>query len=182
MTKNTAKIRRGLETLSYRHSDIVGGTVVAGSLDTNANTVSVIPDNTEESLTGVLLAAVTNEASGVVLVPEDDSKVIICCIDGPGLWTVIKMSELKNVAVKIGDAEFTIDQTTVRVNSGSTLFDVGNVFKMNTGTESLFALLNDLITAITTLTVGTPSGPSTVPVNAAAFSAIQTRLSNLLSA
>tara|TARA_B000000565_G_scaffold147671_1_gene111773 strand:+ start:119 stop:2146 length:2028 start_codon:yes stop_codon:yes gene_type:complete len=49
-------------------------------------------------------------------------------------------------------------------------------------TTSLFAILNELLTAISSLSVGTGTGPSTPPLNVGQFSKIQADLSTFLTA
>ena len=44
------------------------------------------------------------------------------------------------------------------------------------------ALLNELLTALSSLSVGTGTGPSTPPLNAAQFAKLQTQLSTLFTA
>jgi hypothetical protein len=70
----------------------------------------------------------------------------------------------------------------VKIESGNTVIEVESLIRIATASESLHGILNELITAITLITVPTPAGPSGVPVNAATFNTIVTRLSNLLSA
>lgn len=53
---------------------------------------------------------------------------------------------------------------------------------IETGSESLKTILTDLIEAIEQLTVTTGVGPSGVPINLPAFTAIKTRLDGLLKA
>jgi len=84
--------------------------------------------------------------------------------------------------IKIGEVTFTMKETGIKMAHGNTIFDIGELIKINTESESLFAILNDLITAISLLTVTTSTGPSSVPVNVASFTALLSRLSNLLSA
>lgn len=182
MTKNTAKIKAGITLLAHKPYEILSGTVVAGSVDTEANTISVQTGNDRPPIEDVLLTAVTAENSGLLIVPKEGSHVIIGSIDGPGQWVVLKASELAQASIKIGPATFLIDENSIKIESSNAVLDIGNLIKINTAGESLFTLLNDLITAITLITVGTPSGPSTPPVNVASFSALIPRLSNLLSA
>ncbi len=181
MSKNIARIRDGLTSITRRQYEIIGGTVVEGSLDEGANTVSVQPDYDSPPIHDVMLLSVSDSNRGMTLTPEGGSKVVICTIDGPGLWTIIKMSELKSVSVKIGSSTLDINDTSIRLSANNSVLDIGDVMKMKTSGESLYSLLNDLIEGITTLTVGIPSGSSTVPVNVATFKALKVRLSNLLS-
>ncbi len=53
-------------------------------------------------------------------------------------------------------------------------------WSIDSNAESLAAVLTDLITQIEILTVGTAVGPSTPPINLAAFTAIKARLQLLL--
>jgi hypothetical protein len=82
----------------------------------------------------------------------------------------------------IANTACTISESGVKIENGNTVIEVESVVKIASASESLHAILNDLITAITLITVPTPAGPSGVPVNAATFNSILTRLSNLLSA
>ena len=183
MTKNIAKIKEGLRALAHRPNEITSGTVVPGSVNTAECTMSVQLTDDSAPIEGVLLNTVAGNNNGLVLFPKDGSDVVIGTIDGPGAWTLIRAGELTKAAITIGNVTYEIDETQVNVKNGNIVFNVGtDVFKMNTPGESLFQLLNDLITGITLLTVGTGVGPSTVPINVATFNSLLTRLNNLLSA
>jgi phage baseplate assembly protein gpV len=69
----------------------------------------------------------------------------------------------------------------VKVNNASyELTTSGHSIK--NGSETLKKIISDLIDAITQMTNGTSSGPTTAPpINASAFAGIKTRLSNLLT-
>ncbi|WP_066836481.1 hypothetical protein [Rufibacter ruber] len=56
---------------------------------------------------------------------------------------------------------------------------VAEYFNIKNENESLKMILSDFLDAITQLTVPTPTGPSGVPVNAAAFTQIKTRLEKI---
>jgi hypothetical protein len=60
------------------------------------------------------------------------------------------------------------------------LFGEVDKYIIKNGNESLKDILNQLCIDIQALTVSTALGPSSVPINAAAFSAIQNRLSLIL--
>ncbi len=108
--------------------------------------------------------------------------MVLASIDGPGIWTVIKTNELDRAMVTIGNTRYEMNDNLISVQNGNTILTVGtDAFKMNTLSESLFNILNDLITGITALTVGTSGGPSTPPTNLATFTSLLTRLSNLLT-
>ena len=182
MARNTSKIKEGIRALTDRPFEIISGTVVAGSVDTTGYTMSVQPVD-GDPIAGVMLSSVTDNGNGILLVPKDGSNVIIGSIDGPGKWTLIRASELLKTVTTIGNVICEVDDSQVNIQNGNTVLNVGEaVFKINTAGESLFSLLKDLITGLTVLTVGTPSGPSTVPVNVASFNDLLVRLNNLLSA
>jgi hypothetical protein len=183
MTKNTAKIKAGIKALSEHPNEIISGTVVPGSVDTTGFTMSVQLTDNSAPIAGVMLNSVTENSNGLILFPKDGSNVIVGSIDGPGEWALIRASEITKAIITIENVTYEMDSAQVNVKNGTSVFNVGtSVFKMNTASESLFQLLNDLITGITLLTVGTGMGPSTVPINTATFSSLLTRLNNLLSA
>jgi hypothetical protein len=182
MTKNTAKIKAGITLLAHKPYEILSGTVVSGSVDTEANTISVQTGIDSMPIQSVMLTAVAGENSGLIIVPKEGSHVIIGSIDGPGHWVLLRASELTNVILRIGAVRLQVDDNGIKIESGNAVLDIGSLIKINTSGESLFTLLNDLITAVSLLTVGTHSGPSTPPVNVASFSALIPRLNNLLSA
>jgi hypothetical protein len=183
MTRNTAKIKAGIKALAHMPYEILSGTVLPGSVDTDAYTMSVQLSDDSEPITGVMLNAVTGDGNGMILFPKDGSNVVIGSIDGPGEWALIKASEITKAIITIGTVTYEMDDTQVNVQNGSVVFNIGEAaFKMNTASESLFQLLNDLITGITLLTVGTSTGPSTVPINVLTFNNLLVRLNNLLSA
>ncbi len=183
MTKNTARIRAGIAALADKPYEIISGTVVAGTIDTDAYTVSVQPSDASEPIEGVLLSTMTGNNDGMIVVPKDDSNVIIATIDGPGIWSIVKAGELEQVSIKIGSVTYEMDDTQVNIKNGPVVFNIGaSVFKMGTGGESLFDILNDLLTGIAAITVAVGSATSGLPNNAATFTTLQTRLNNLLSA
>ena len=182
MSKNIAKIKHGIQALAGKPYEITSGTVVPGSVDTDLYTMSVQPTDDTGAIEGVMLGSVTG-SNGILLIPKDGSSVIIGSIDGPGEWTLLKASELQKAIITVGHVTYEIDNTQVNVQNSDVVFNIGaSVFKMNTSSESLFSLLQDLLTGLTLLTVGTSTGPSSVPVNVATFNNLLTRLNNLLSA
>ena len=182
MTKNTAKIKSGIRSLSNKPYEIISGTVVPGSVDVTALTVSVQASDDSEPIEGVMLNAVTDESNGVILFPADGSNVIIGSVDGPGEWCLIKASELTKVIITIENVTCEMDNSQVSIQNGNVLFNISDsVFKVNTASESLYQLLKDCFTYLSVLTVTTPSGTSGVPVNVADFDNLLTRINNLLA-
>lgn len=183
MAKNVTKIKAGIQALAYKPNELISGTVVPGSINAGAGTVSVQPSNDDAPIEGVMLGTITNQTNGLLLFPEDGSHVVIGCVDGPGEWALISAGAINKAVISIGNIRYEMDNTQVRLINGNTVFSIGtNLLKISTATESLFQLLNDLLTAISILTVTTSTGPSSVPINAATFTTLQSRLNNLLSA
>ena len=182
MSKNASRIKAGIQALAGRPYELISGTVVSGSVDTGAWTMSVqLPDGSMH-ITGVRLNAVTEDDNGLLLVPADGSNVVIGSIDGPGEWVLIRASKIAKASIKIGSVSCNADDTQVSLTNGNVLFNISNsVFKMHTPSEDLFTLLKDLITYVAELTVPTAAGTSGTPLNAADLNNLITRLSNLLT-
>jgi hypothetical protein len=183
MGRNTAKIVTSLRELSRKQIDVISGTVVAGSVDAASGTMSLQPSDGGDVLQGVMLSAIIENVKGIIQYPKDGSQVVAGAVDGDGEWVLLRASELEKVSVTLNNVVCTLDGAQVDLQNGSVVFNIGtSVFKMNTASESLYQLLSDLLTGLTALTVGTSTGPSSVPLNAATFSTLITRLNNLLSA
>lgn len=102
--------------------------------------------------------------------------------DTPGLETVrikhklgavLEIDQLGNIELSNFEPVTGIETTKVNLGSGANESAIKG--------DTLVSLLGELITAITTMTVGTIGGPSTVPLNVAVFKAIQARLVTALS-
>ena len=181
MSKNIAKIKAGIQVLAGKPYEIIGGTVVAGSVNTSEYTMSVLPTNGTDPIDGVMLGTITENSNGIILLPKDESNVVIGSIDGAGEWMLLKANGLDKAIITIGSVIYEMDETQVNIKNGSSVLSIGtSVFKMYTASESLFSFLKDLITGITLLTVGTSTGGSTVPENITTFNDLLTRLNNLL--
>lgn len=182
MTKNSAKIKEGIRTLTETPPVIISGTVVSGSVNFGEGTMSVLPNNDGEPIENVLLNPVTGDTNGFLLIPAEGSNVVIGCVDGPGEWVLLKASRISRAMITIEDVKYLMDSSQVSIQNGSTELNVSDsLFKMNTSAESLYQLLKDCFTYIAALTVTTSTGASSVPVNVADFNLLITRLDNLLA-
>ena len=182
MNRNTSKIKEGIRKLTNRPNEIITGTVVAGSVDNTSFIMNVQPSDDSAPIEGVLLNAISGNDDGMILIPADDSDVIIGSIDGPGEWVLLKASKITNAKITIGNVTYEMDSTQVNIQNSNVVLNISDsLFKVNTASESLFQLLKDCFTYITELTVPTPSGTSSVPVNVADFNNLITRLNNLLT-
>lgn len=147
----------------------------------------------------VLLYAVENtELKGQVLIPRIGSTVLVERIANDRYF-VVMFSEIDKVLLTIGEktkAEIseenisiqTGDKTTVTVDAQNCLLQVGESMVKATekgltfvkGGAGLKKTLEELIDAITKLTVTTGVGPSGVPVNVADFIKIKRGLNDYL--
>ena len=183
MNKNTVKIKDGIRRLTHKPFEIISGTVIAGSVDNVSCTMSVMPSDSLDPIDGVLLNVITNNGNGLILFPADGSNVIIGSVDGPGQWALLQANEIEKAKIKIGDVALEMNSAQVKILNNRVEFNMSDtVFKFNSASESLFQLLKDCFTYITELTVPTPSGTSSIPVNVADFNNLLTRLNNLLAA
>ncbi len=182
MNQKAVRIHECIRSLAQRPNEIISGTVVAGSVDEANCTISVQPSDDGEPISGVRLSAVTGSDSGLILFPAEGSDVVIGCVDGPGEWSLLLAAELAKVTCKIGHVHCIIDQEKISLINQDTVFNVlDHAFKMATSAESLGGLLRDLVSYIMALTVATPAGTSSVPINSPSFNSLLTRIGNLLT-
>ena len=182
MNKNAAKIRTSIRTLVSKQYEIISGTVISGSVDADALTMSVQPSDGGMPIDGVMLSTIINTDRGLVLFPSDDSNVVIGCIDGPGEWTLIKANKVDRVYIKLNSLTYEMDTEHISIQNGDTVLKLSDsLFMMKTGSENMFTFLKDLLTYIKALTVPTPSGTSGIPINSSDFDSLITRLDNLLT-
>lgn len=81
-----------------------------------------------------------------------------------------------------GDTNYTTNDRNVNINSGNGKINLGdtNLESLVKG-ETLVQLMTELIEAIEVMTVVTPAGTSTPPVNLASFSKVKSQLRTMLS-
>lgn len=107
-------------------------------------------------------------SGGMLIVPKIESNVLIGSIGNSDIdYFIVSHSEVSSVKIKIDNTLYEVD------NQG---------FLIKKGGEDLKKILSDLIQQIQLLTVTctAPSTPSSVPLNAGAFTLIKTRLQTLL--
>ena len=81
-----------------------------------------------------------------------------------------------------GDTIVNTNNRNVNINSGNGNINLGNQnLESLVRGETLVQLLTELITAIEVMTVATPAGPSSPPINAASFSKVKSELNTMLS-
>ena len=181
MTKNTTRIVTGLREIVRRPYEVVSGIVTA--IDTGMLTIDVRVCGQTDATEGVLLNTLVDNSNGLILFPKVGSNVVIASIDGPGMWCLVKASEITKAQITIEHVIYTMTGSEVNIQNGDVVFNMSDsLFKIKTQNESLFELLKDCFTYLMALTVPTSSGPSGVPVNVADFNSLLPRLNNLLKA
>lgn len=190
-----ANLRNIFEELSKQNQEIYSLVGEVTAIDTDAMSCDVQPLNGSAEIFGVRMSA-DPVHSGLHLIPIVGSRSIVTFLSKDVAFLSL-VSDLDYYLVDIDDVSFRLDKDgtiiqvstsehsvtsdEVRMKAGAVVkVAAGGVLVAN-GAESLRAILDDLITQISLLTVGTPAGPSTVPVNAAAFTLIKTRLATLLT-
>lgn len=153
------QIREGIRNLTRPIATILGKVV---SVDEDELTCVVLDDETE--INDVRLRPVINGNESMTLFPKVDGWVLIVRIDTEEDFMVIGADEIDKIRIKVGTSEF----------------EIQDGFLIKRDDETLKKIFDDLFTAIEQLTVNTNVGPSSVPINAADFAAIKTRVDNLL--
>ncbi|MBE2289354.1 MAG: hypothetical protein IAE95_07350 [Chitinophagaceae bacterium] len=182
MNRSSVRIIDGLKELSRRPYEVVSGKVVGGSIDSDANTMSVVLSANGLEIKDVLLKATSDGTDGVIGIPEDGSDVVIGSIDGPGQWVLLQASSIAKWEARLHGRSVVITPEAIKIDTGLATVKVAEKVTVRSGTEDLYTLLRDLLDSIKLITVTTPAGPSSVPVNVAMFDAISLRLNNLLTA
>lgn len=182
MTK-AEQIREAIKLLasvggeSFANSAILQGTVISVSNDVTA-------DVEVDGLTyhDVQLQAIKNgSGKSLVLVPANKTKCLIGSIENGDRFYMLTCDQVEKVIGKIQGADLLIDKNGFSYEKGTTKFVVeGGSVEIKRGANSLGSLIDELISAVLKLTVGTPAGPSTVPSNAPEFAIIQTKFKTLL--
>lgn len=132
----------------------------------NNYTVDVLTAGGHEYFDIRLKPSIDSLDPGAIIFPEIGSKVLIARIGASdNTFCVIAYSQVSKVI-------FASEQTSIEIDSAGILLKRQN--------ETLKDLISDLIDQIKQITVTTAQGPSGVPINAAGFTAIQTRFNQLL--
>lgn len=122
---------------------------------------------------------------GVVEAGDPRHHALTDAIAIPGLYSAnqaLKGYDPDNIVLRNGlKSKVTVKESEVEVSVGSgklTLTKDGK-FLVGNGAVELLALLDEFLAEAQQLTVGTAFGPSTVPINAAKFLAIQQKLAQI---
>ena len=179
MNERTEAIRKKLQEMFSGEDQVFLATVK--EVDENEFTCTVLIDDELEYTDVRLRSVIDQQKQGFAFVPKVGSMVLVGRIGNSDQLFVALFSEVNKVLMTAGSLEVTVDPEKVEVKKGSSTFRQTEAgFTFTRSNEGLKKLLQDLITEITQLTVPTGVGPSGMPINAAAFTAIKTRVGNLM--
>lgn len=174
-------VSAAIRSLTSTNDEIysLGGKVVAVDLDQKTCDVKLTGGGAD--VYDVLLQAVEGGNQGLILVPEVDSDVLISFLS-PVTAYVAMTSKITSLINIIDNSKIEMNETGIVLQKENTRFVL-----TSSGTEisrngaSLKVTLDSLIDAIMAITVGTISGPSTVPINAPQFVAIKNVIAQILT-
>ena len=123
--------------------------------------------------------------SGRVIISAKNSEMIFYSKKNYGFisdgW--LSIDNKFGIEANVGDdINITTNDRNVNINSGNGNINLGNQnLESLVRGETLVQLLTELITAIEVMTVATPAGPSTPPLNVASFTKVKSQLRTMLS-
>lgn len=152
-------IRKAIQKLSRTDKfEPVLGKVL--SVDMGKKTCTVQPLDDQPNILRVRLNANESPEQGLVIVPKQNSFVIVgqTANEQPH---VVMFSEVDSTETIINSMECKLNE---------------NGLKLSVGSNDLKEGLSDLLTALEQLTVNTPNGVSSIPVNKAAITAAKNKI------
>ena len=178
MSKSIADAIRALGENNEEVYSVVG-TVIA--IDEDKLTCDCAPTSGGAIIYDVLLQAMEGQATGFVLIPMIGSSVIVTFISSVSAY-VGATSNIQKMQCIVSGKEVNLTQGGIEIKAGFTNITVNdNGVSIVRAGISLVDVLSQLIDAIMAITVGTPSGPSTPPVNVAQFAVVKSQLIQILS-
>lgn len=197
MSKDIENIRRSMQQGAGTGADAVFQAVVS-KVDEKKFTCEVKRSN-EVSYFNVRLRGLVNpDLKGIALIPAIGSTVLVCRIGNSNQLFVCQYTEVDKLLFTSGDFSLTCDQDKVELLKGDNLSVTADAesikmkagqatvkattggLTLSKGSSGLKKTLNDLLTAIQSLTVTTGVGPSGPPINIQDFIKVQQELSNYL--
>jgi hypothetical protein len=111
----------------------------------------------KEQTVETLLNATPGSDLGVFIYPKVDSDVVVCDIDGDGIYTIIQYGKVDKVAVKIGSTEeLVITSGNIVMNGG----DNGGLVKVGALVDKLNRLEDKVNSIITKYDAHTHTDPA----------------------
>jgi hypothetical protein len=137
---------------------------VVRSVDTGAQKAQVqLTMHDKDQTVDVLLNATPDNDMGIIIYPKVDSDVVVCDIDGDGIYTIIQYGKIDKLVVKIGSTtELEVTDGNIVMNGGS----YGGLVKVSELVDkikSIENLLNSLINKFNAHTHPYLPGPGPTP-------------------
>jgi len=124
MSKNRKKIVEALQGISAPVEDTVMSGYVKDVDETKA-TMSVILNTGGQLIEGVMLHALSGSLKGIVVIPEADSDVVICSVDGSGEYMLLQADKVKKVLLDIGSMQAKVSDK-IEINCDDIVFNGGD--------------------------------------------------------
>lgn len=197
MSKDIENIRRSMQQGAGTGADAVFQAVVS-KVDEKKFTCEVKRSNEVTYFNVRLRGLVNPNLKGIALIPAIGSTVLVCRIGNSNQLFVCQYTEVDKLLFTSGDFSLTCDQDKVELLKGDNLSVTADAesitmkagqatvkattggLTLSKGSSGLKKTLNDLLTAIQSLTVTTGVGPSGPPINIQDFIKVQQELSNYL--
>lgn len=124
MSKNRKKIVEAIQSISAPREDTVMSGYVKEVDETKA-TMSVILNVSGQLVEGVLLHALGGSLKGMLVIPEQDSDVVICSVDGSGEYMLVQADKIKKVLLDISNIQAKVSDK-IEINCDDIVFNGGN--------------------------------------------------------
>ncbi len=186
-----------LQKLTATGEELYAKVCTVHRVDKENNCCDVIPVDGTAELFDVSFQA-DSQGGGLCFYPAVNSNVLvvfinkhhacICQVSELDLMKLVidKMEfsvDKDGLSLKNGDVEFLINEAGLNLEKGKVKFSVGeDGLLLKTENQSLKTLMGELLKAIAAITVTSPpnGGITTTPINAATFTALQTKFDTLL--
>ncbi len=144
-------IEEAVKILAHRNEHLYALTGKVKSVDVNKRTCEVLPVNEDSMLVDVRLQAIESGNTGILIVPEENSDVIVGFLSRNDAF-VLHIQEIKNIIISVGYSQMEITENNIVLNGGN----LGGLVKVASLIQKLNALENDINILKTVITAWTP--------------------------
>lgn len=166
------------------------------SVDLTNLTINVVSQRNKRNYPEVSLVSIKGEMESIVCVPEVDSSVLVIRTEDNEKFIALtgKLAQIISNAPSIvnnivdefivtdnEDLEYKLTPDNgLELTMSDVEYKVNNDgMKLTVGSDNMHSFITDLLTYLEQLTVNTPNGPSSPPINVADFTALKTKANNL---
>lgn len=175
MSEASVKLHRALKQLSGKPDEVF--LAVVKTVDKTSCTCDIEFDGLE--IRGVKLKASDEDKKGFKVFPVIDSCVLVQKLGADEEYFITMYSEIDEILIENDNCKIQFTDK-VLIENEDCIIEIKDGFLIKKGSETLKKIMDDLFDAIQQLTVNTNVGPSSVPINVAAFVAIKVRVDNFL--